>query len=176
MKITAQEEYGLRCLLQLARVPQGQLVTVKAIAAREGLSTAYVEKLLRFLARAGLVHSLRGIKGGYVLNRPASTVTLGEIVRALGGMQTTEHLCHAYTGKQDACVHFSNCGIRSVWSGLTTHIQSFLDETTLASLLDSEYAVSERLAKRWLGGSLPVSETFSSRRRHGVSDLGKENK
>src|SRR3989338_6855273 len=115
MKITAQEEYGLRCLLQLARGPQGQLVSVKEIARREGLSTAYVEKLLRHLARAGLVHSMRGIKGGYLLNRPAGSVTLGEVVRALGGMQTTDHLCHAYTGQQEACVHFSDCGIRSVW-------------------------------------------------------------
>ena len=148
MKITAQEEYGLRCLLQLARTPQGQVVSVKEIASKEGLSSAYVEKLLRILSHAGLVHSMRGIKGGYVLNRPASTVTLGEVVRALGTVQTTDHICHSFTGNQDACVHFSNCGIRSVWSGLTTYIQQFLDQTTLDSLLENEYAVSERLAKR----------------------------
>ena len=63
-------------------------------------------------------------------------------------MESTNHICTVYTGQKDACVHFSNCGIRSVWSGLTTYIQSFLDQTTLASLLDSEYNVSERLAKR----------------------------
>ena len=72
MKITAQEEYGLRCLLQLARMPQGQIVSVKEIADKEGLSGANVEKLLRLLSHAGLVHSVRGIKGGYVLNRPAA--------------------------------------------------------------------------------------------------------
>ena len=148
MKITAQEEYGLRCLLQLARTPQGQVVSVKEIAFKEGLSSAYVEKLLRILSRTGLVHSVRGLKGGYVLNRPASTVTLGEVVRALGTVQTTDHICHSFTGNQDACVHFSNCGIRSVWSGLTTYIQQFLDQTTLDSLLENEYVVSERLAKR----------------------------
>ena len=148
MKITAQEEYGLRCLLQLARTPQGQIVSVKEIAVKEGLSSAYAEKLLRVLARAGLVHSMRGIKGGYVLNRPAASITLGEVVRALGNMESTNHICTSYTGQQDACVHFSDCGIRSVWSGLTTYIQNFLDQTTLASLLDNEYNVSERLAKR----------------------------
>ncbi len=147
MKITAQEEYGLRCLLQLARTPQGQVVSVKEIAAKEGLSYAYVEKLLRFLARSGLVHSVRGIKGGYVLNRPAASVTLGEVVRALGTVQTTTHICSQFTGNQRTCVHFNDCGIRSVWSGLTTYIQSFMDQTTLASLLESEYVVSERLAQ-----------------------------
>ena len=148
MKVTAQEEYGLRCLLQLARMPQGQILSVKEIATKEGLSNAYVEKLLRILSRAGLVHSVRGLKGGYVLNRPASAITLGEIVRALGTVETTNHICSVFTGKRDACVHFSDCGIRSVWSGLTTYIQSFLDQTTLGSLLGKEYAVSEQLAKR----------------------------
>src|SRR3989338_4890754 len=150
MKITAQEEYGLRCLLQLAKFPQGQVVSVKEIAGKEGLSHAYVEKLLRILSRAGLVHSMRGLKGGYVMNRPASSVMLGEVVRALGTVENTEHICRSFTGQEAACVHFSDCGIRSVWSGLTTYIQRFLDQTTLASALDKEYAGSERLAKRLL--------------------------
>lgn len=151
MKISAQEEYGLRCLLQLARAVQGQLVSVKEVAAREGISPAYAEKLLRILSRAGLVHSMRGLKGGYALNRPAMHITLGEVVRALGMVETTSHICTVFTGNLDACVHFQDCGIRSVWSGLTTYIQSFLDQTTLASLLENEYTVSERLAKRMSG-------------------------
>ena len=148
MKITSQEEYGLRCLLQLAKTPSNQVVSVKEIAGKEGLSSAYVEKLLRILSRAGLVHSARGVKGGYALNRPASSVTLGEVVRALGTVQTTNHICQHFTGNQRVCVHFSDCGIRSIWSGLTTYIQSFLDQTTLDHLLQSEYSVSERLATR----------------------------
>lgn len=142
MKISAQEEYGLRCLLQLARAREGQVLTVKEIAAKERLSIAYAEKLLRLLARAGLVHSLRGIKGGYVLNRPGRQVTLGEVVRALGQVPSTNHICQQFTGNQDTCVHFSNCGIRSIWSGLTNYIQSFLDQVTLEQLLKDEFAVS----------------------------------
>lgn len=147
MKISAQEEYGLRCLLQLARTPHGQIVTVKEIAKKEALSSAYVEKLLRLLAKSGLAHSLRGTKGGYVLNRAPSQITLGEVVRATGQVQTTNHICTQFTGTQAECVHFSNCGIRSVWSGLTNFIQNFLDQTTLDSLLGDEYAVSNRLSK-----------------------------
>ncbi len=148
MKITSQEEYGLRCLLQLARTPQGQVVSVREIGSKEGLSSAYVEKLLRILSKTGLVHSVRGLKGGYVLNRPASAITLGEVMRALGAVQTTDHICQHFTGNQQVCVHFSDCGIRSVWSELTTYIQTFLDRTTLESLLEPEYAVAERLT-RW---------------------------
>ena len=148
MKISAQEEYGLRCLLQLARAPSGQVVTVKEVASKEALTPAYVEKLLRSLARAGLTHSLRGLRGGYVLNRPPTQVTLGEVLRALGQMPTTSHICTQFTGTQEECIHFSNCGIRSAWSGLTNYIQHFLDHTTLASLLGDEYEVSDRIAKR----------------------------
>ena len=153
MKITAQEEYGLRCLLQLARAPQGELMTVREIAAKEQLSSANVEKLLRLLSKAGLVHSARGIKGGYVINRPPTQITLGEVVRAMGNLETTGHICQQYTGKQDVCVHFNGCSIRSIWAGLTTYIQSFLDRTPLSMLLENEYTVAERLGNR-LGGTL----------------------
>jgi Rrf2 family protein len=149
MKISAQEEYGLRCILQLARAEHGSVVTVKEIAQKEALSTAYVEKLLRMLAKAGLVHSLRGVRGGYILNRPPSQVTLGEVVGAMGQVPSTEHICHQFTGTRQECIHFSNCGIRSVWSGLTTYIQGFLDHTTLDSLLGDEFVVSNRLAKNF---------------------------
>jgi DNA-binding IscR family transcriptional regulator len=88
------------------------------------------------------------VNGGYVMNRPASAMTLGEVVRALGRLESTEHICQSFTGQLAACIHFSNCGIRSVWSGLTSYIQSFLDQTTLADVLPNEYAVSARLAKR----------------------------
>lgn len=148
MKITAQEEYGLRCLLQLARSPQRQIVSVKEIAAKEGLSNAYVEKLLRILSKAGLVHSVRGLRGGYVLNRPAGSISLDEVVRALGAVQTTNNICQHFTGKRDVCVHFNDCGIRSVWAGLTSYIRGFLEQTTLESLLAPEYTVSARLSKR----------------------------
>ena len=71
MKITAQEEYGLRCLLQLARhASDPRPVTVGQVAASEGLSFAYAEKLLRVLSAAGLAESIRGSRGGYRLLQP----------------------------------------------------------------------------------------------------------
>ena len=150
MKISAQEEYGLRCLLQLARSERDEVVSVKEIASKEGLSQAYVEKLLRLLSKSGLVHSVRGVKGGYVLNRPPTQIMLGEVVRALGEVLSTDHICQQFTGLEAQCVHFTDCGIRSVWSGLTSYIQNFMDKTTLASLLEDEYTVADRLAKRLL--------------------------
>ena len=85
MKISAVEEYGLRCLLQLARTASEQpLVSAEEIAIREGLSVAYVEKILSQLRKAGLVKSVRGMYGGYQLARPADDIRVGDLVR--GGL------------------------------------------------------------------------------------------
>ncbi len=127
MRITAQEEYGLRCILQLAAAPAGEQFTVGEIARREGLSAAYVEKLLRILNRAGLTQSQRGTKGGYTLAKPSHQITLGDVGRALGGVQTPHDICNRYTGNLKTCIHDGDCGIRPIWSEITQYIFGVLD-------------------------------------------------
>ena len=83
MKVSAQEEYGLRCLLQLARLAGGEFLTLGQIAAREGISQANAGKVLWLLNKAGLVNSTRGTKGGYTLARPAAEIRLSEIIKVL---------------------------------------------------------------------------------------------
>jgi len=148
MKITAQEEYGLRCLLQLARPDHEGVLTVREIARREAISMAYAEKLLRLLSQAGLAQSVRGIRGGYGLSRPVSDMTLGDVVRALGKIPSTKEICERFTGNRVSCVHMSDCGIRSVWAGLTQYIQHFMDETPLALLMGGETEVRQTMLQR----------------------------
>ncbi len=135
MRITAQEEYGLRCLLQIAREPEGFL-TIPEIAARESLSAPHVAKLMRLLRRAGLVKSIRGQKGGYRLARAPERIAVGEVIAALGGPLYGDGFCaeHAGTGG-DACVHSSACSIRSLWIGIDRMVQGVLARTTLRDLL-----------------------------------------
>src|SRR5688500_3270890 len=83
MKISAQEEYGVRCLVQLANLPAGDSLTLPQMSEREGISTANAGKLMWLLNKAGFVLSTRGTKGGYVLARPASEIRLSEIIRVL---------------------------------------------------------------------------------------------
>lgn len=148
MKITAQEEYGLRCLLQLARGNAEEGMTVKEIARQEGLSPAYVEKLLRLLSQMGLIHSVRGIKGGYLLNRDPKEISLGMVVQALGKVPTTNEICDRFTGNRTACIHIDNCCIRSAWATLTHKIQSFLDATSVADLLGTEAKANQVFIQR----------------------------
>jgi len=143
MKITAQEEYGLRCILQLAREQtadsDGNLepgaIFVRDIAEREGLSVAYVEKILWTLSHSGIVESVRGPKGGYRLTRPCGEISLGEVMRALGGIPSEEEICSQFTGNQDVCVHHDDCGLKPVWTSISDFVNSVFDRVPISTLL-----------------------------------------
>jgi len=112
MKLSAQEEYGLRCLLQLAKAERnGESLTLSQIASQEGISSANAGKLMWILTKAGLVQSTRGIKGGYVLAMPATDIRLNQVIRVLEGEPAESH-CKSYAGVLDVCVHTGDCGIR----------------------------------------------------------------
>jgi Rrf2 family transcriptional regulator, iron-sulfur cluster assembly transcription factor len=140
MKISAQEEYGLRCLVQLAGLSDGESLTLPQIAEREGISTANAGKLMWLLNKAGFVQSTRGTKGGYHLARPASEIKLSEIIRVLDDEAVTKH-CDSYTGVLDSCVHKGGCGIRPVIVGLHEIVENALSQITLAQLVGDERSV-----------------------------------
>lgn len=140
MKISAQEEYGLRCLVQLANLDEGESLTLPQIAEREGISTANAGKLMWLLNKAGFVGSTRGTKGGYFLARPAGEIYLNEIIKVLDEDVMSAH-CGSYTGVLDSCVHKGDCGIRPVIIGLHEIVQSALSKITLSSLVGNEKAV-----------------------------------
>src|SRR5919199_372634 len=133
MKVSAREEYGLRCLLQLARLGEGEFLTLAQIAEREGISQANAGKVLWLLNKAGLVTSIRGTKGGYMLARPASEIRLSEIIKVLDEGEVDGH-CKTYPGVLDSCVHTSDCGIRSVIVNVHEAVERALSAITLAQL------------------------------------------
>lgn len=138
MKISAQEEYGLRCLLQLARAETlGDTLTLAQLAQLEGISSANAGKLMWILSKAGLVQSTRGIKGGYALARPASQIKLNQVIRVLEGEPAESH-CKSYAGVLDACVHTGDCGIRPVIIELHQIVDNALADITLSQLLGTE--------------------------------------
>ncbi|MEE2657157.1 MAG: Rrf2 family transcriptional regulator [Candidatus Latescibacterota bacterium] len=136
MKLSAQEEYGLRCLLQLARRGFGASVTIPEVADAEGVSPHNVAKYLGILRRAGFVDSERGQHGGYSLARPASEITLGEVTAALGGRLYDPSFCDHFSGQGDTCQHSSvECSIRGLWSQVQGAVDEVLGRTNLQDLL-----------------------------------------
>ncbi|MGH7723941.1 MAG: RrF2 family transcriptional regulator [Candidatus Eiseniibacteriota bacterium] len=156
MKLTSQEEYGLRCLLQLAQAPEG-FGTIHTIAEREGLTPAYVAKLLGVLKRAQLVHATRGHNGGYQLARPAEAIDLSEVLTALGGRIYSPAFCQAHAGGEAECRHNNNCSIRPVLVGLDRLVHEALSMISLKSLVRSEPAMQGWLKLRIHG---PEQDAF----------------
>ena len=142
MKISAQEEYGLRCLVQLASLMPGESLTLPQIAEREGISTANAGKLMWLLSKAAFVQSTRGTKGGYTLARPASEIRLSEIIKVLDEDVLSKH-CESYTGVLEVCVHKGDCSIRPVIVGLHEIVEHALSQITLAQLVGNELTVGE---------------------------------
>jgi Rrf2 family protein len=152
MKITAQEEYGLRCLLWLARAGDGQSLTIPEIAAAEGLSVPYAAKLLAVLRQSGLIESVRGRQGGYRLATSPATVSLGSVMDALGEPLFDEpNFCNKHQGTETTdgrCVHIGACTLRALWHTLEDWMRAVLDRITLADLLQSERSLADLLRAR----------------------------
>src|SRR6266852_5886611 len=105
MKFSSQEEYGLRCLVALARGVEGASLTLNELSEREGLSVPHVAKMMRLLRRAGFVRSTRGQAGGYALARPAEKIPVGQVLAVLGGRLFDSSFCERHAGVEESCTH-----------------------------------------------------------------------
>ena len=148
MRVTAVEEYGLRLMLQMASAGKGKPMTIHEIAARESLSDAYVAKLMNQLRDAGLVESVRGRSGGYLMTKEPDQITVFQVLNGLGGHIYEEEYCGRFPGESEACVHVGDCSLRSLWGTLEGLVNGVLARTTLADLMQSEERVAQDIALR----------------------------
>lgn len=137
MHISAVEEYGLRCALQLASLPGNAVLAASQIAEREGISVQYASKIMHLFRKAGLVSAARGMQGGFRLSHPAHHISLKSV---FGAIREEERLgfCDNYKGLQAECVHMKECSVRPVWHVLSSYFDSVLEKLTLADLSRSE--------------------------------------
>ncbi|MEE9555063.1 MAG: Rrf2 family transcriptional regulator [candidate division Zixibacteria bacterium] len=144
MKITALEEYGLRCMLLLAKSSEATL-TLTDFSQREGLSVPYAGKLLMILKKAELVRAVRGRNGGYALTRIASEIYLKEIFDALGEPVFSPTHCQKYSGEEEICVHKGDCSVRDIWRGFGGLIGTVLERITLDDIASGNLDVIKNL-------------------------------
>jgi Rrf2 family protein len=142
MKLSSQEEYGLRCLLQVARHDPEGSVTIPEIARIEGLSIPHVAKLMRSLRRGGFVKSVRGQAGGYKLARTPDQINIGEVLAWLGGRLFEPSFCSMHAGMAKLCTHSIDCSIRSLWQSVQQVVDQVLGKVRLSDLLGGERQVS----------------------------------
>ena len=145
MHILAIEEYGLRCLLQVAFHPGPEPLTAPEIGRREGLGPEYVARIMRALRAGGLVVSTRGAAGGYRLPRPADEISVWEALRVLGGEFFSEQFCDCRPGQRRDCVHVDDCSVRALWRKLEASLRHALEQISLDDLQRNERSMTSWL-------------------------------
>lgn len=138
MHFSAQEEYGLRCLLRLASAGPDNSLTIPEISQAEGISVPYVAKLMRILKTGGLVTSERGQSGGYRVVQPAEAISVSRTLAVLGSPLFAGEFCEKFAGNEDTCTHSVDCSIRSLWRAIQQVVDRLLSRTTLQDLLCNE--------------------------------------
>lgn len=132
MKLSARARYAARLLLELAATDDGQPIRSAALSERTAISVQFIEQIIRPLKKAGIIDSVRGAAGGYLLKRPAAGISLGEIVRIMeGGIKLAE--CCA---TPENCERASKCKTRDAWARASKALEEELDAVSLTDLLD----------------------------------------
>jgi len=135
---SSKAEYGVRLMVELGRQSPTQPTSLKAIAEAEGLPLAYLEQVVARLRKAGLVDSARGAHGGYWLARPATQITMDEVVMALEGTVAPMD-CFSPDAHRVVCNHETDagrCATKLLWTRVQAGVVRALQNTTLAELVE----------------------------------------
>jgi Rrf2 family protein len=131
MKLSTRGRYGVRLMMDLALHYGEGPILLKDIAKRQEISEKYLWQLINPLKTAGLVNSLRGAHGGYILGRAPEAISLKEILLVLEGS-----LCLVdCVDNPSICERSSSCVCRDVWGEASKSMQIPLDNTTLATIV-----------------------------------------
>ena len=134
MNISTKGRYAVRALLDLALQPTGEPTLIKDISKRQGISDLYLEQLFNRLKTAGLLRSIRGPKGGFMLNKPAVEIKLIDILEAMEGPIAPVDCVDNAT----LCTRADSCVTRDVWAEMKKVMVEMLESTTLEDLVKLE--------------------------------------
>lgn len=144
MKFSALEEYGIRCLIRIAKFYHVEKsLTIPEISNAEGISQHNAGKILRALRLGGFLESSRGQIGGYTLSRPPEDILIQDVLTALGGKLYDDSFCKEHKGVFDLCTNSIDCSVRSLWRIIQDAIDASISRMTLKDLLVSENSLFE---------------------------------
>lgn len=133
MKLSTKGRYGLRAILDVALNEQSGPVTIHSIAQRQEISERYLEQLLITLKQNGLIKSIRGFQGGYVLNKEPRNISVGDVVRALEGPIAPVDCVN--DNAQESCSRMELCVTKMVWEELKKAMTEVLDSYSVEDLI-----------------------------------------
>lgn len=133
LRFSTRARYGLRAMLELAlHYDPNEPIPLVQVAERQGISEGYLEQMMSFLRKGGLVRSVRGALGGYILAREPARITAGEIIRCLEGPLGPTGCVSEENPEQ--CSRADSCVTRALWERVRQSVAEVLDGTTLEDL------------------------------------------
>jgi Rrf2 family protein len=145
MKLSTKGKYGVRAVFEIARHYGKGPISIKEIVERQGISISYLEQILYRLGKAGLIDSVRGPAGGYLLARKPSDLTIGDIIRTLEGPIALSHCLEP--GEAGDCYQADDCVARMVWTKVGAKIEEALDSITFSDLLLQDHRKESEVLK-----------------------------
>lgn len=133
MRVSTKGRYGLRAMVDLAEHEKGKAIPIREISERQNISEQYLEQLFATLRKAGLVKSVRGAHGGYMLNHEPEDISVGDILTTLEGPIAP---VDCVIDKEEFCNYIDKCVIHELWEELADSIKNVVDNMTLAELKD----------------------------------------
>jgi Rrf2 family iron-sulfur cluster assembly transcriptional regulator len=151
MILSTKGRYGLRAIVDLAAHSEEGPVSIHSIALRQNITEKYLEQLIGKLKRAGLVTSIRGASGGYLLARPPEQISVGDVLLVLeGDLKPTE--CAGLDDPSTACEASGSCVTKYVWQKIYRNIE----DTVSHIYLDELVAQSRELNRNGADGNIIV--------------------
>lgn len=144
LRLSTKGRYGTRFMIELALRYGKGFVLLKDVAECQDISEGYLEQILPYLKKAGLVNSRRGAHGGYSLAKPPSRITLREVIWALEGDLNVVDCVAAVT----LCQKVKFCTSRNVWVEVSKRIEDVLDSFTLQDIIKDKAGAKKRKANR----------------------------
>ena len=137
MHFSAQEEYGLRCVLHLARNRKEVSTTARQISESEQISLDYVHKLLGILKRKGLIESTRGINGGFNLKQTPEEITVCKVLEMLSSELNSDGHCAKFSRRKNHYCHGQEvCSVKPFWDTIYRFYQEFGSRVTIQDLIE----------------------------------------
>lgn len=134
LKLSTKGRYGVKAMYDLAQHVGEGPTSLKSIAERQGISEHYLEQLMSGLRKAGLVKSIRGAQGGYLLGREPDKIRIGDIIRVLEGPIAPADCVSEET--PEICGRAEFCVTRPIWEKVRDSIADVLDSITLQTMLE----------------------------------------
>ncbi len=134
MKLSTKGRYGLRSMIDLALNSKGEQVALYSIAERQNISVSYLEQVFSILRKSGLVNSIKGAQGGYILADKPADITVGRILRALEGSLSIVDYSNEEVEEDKKSVEY--CLKVNVWEKINQSIDKVVDNITLEDLIE----------------------------------------